>query len=29
MRHEIIMPALGMAQKTGLIVAWHRRRAPS
>ncbi|MBN9255720.1 MULTISPECIES: biotin/lipoyl-containing protein [unclassified Mesorhizobium] len=24
MRHEIIMPALGMAQKTGLIVAWHK-----
>ena len=24
MQHEIIMPALGMAQKTGLIVAWHK-----
>jgi len=24
MPHEIIMPALGMAQKTGLIVAWHK-----
>ncbi len=24
MRHEIIMPALGMAQKTGIIVAWHK-----
>ncbi|MFB9983006.1 biotin/lipoyl-containing protein [Mesorhizobium newzealandense] len=24
MRREIIMPALGMAQKTGLIVAWHK-----
>lgn len=24
MQREIIMPALGMAQKTGLIVAWHK-----
>ncbi|MEP3275046.1 MAG: lipoyl domain-containing protein, partial [Stappiaceae bacterium] len=24
MPHEIIMPALGMAQDTGLIVAWHK-----
>lgn len=24
MPHEVIMPALGMAQTTGLIVAWHK-----
>ncbi|SFB73922.1 biotin/lipoyl-containing protein [Tropicimonas isoalkanivorans] len=24
MPHEVIMPALGMAQDTGLIVAWHK-----
>lgn len=24
MPHEVIMPALGMAQETGLIVAWHK-----
>jgi hypothetical protein len=24
-QHEVIMPALGMAQKTGLIVTWHKR----
>lgn len=25
MRHEIIMPALGMAQDTGLLIAWHKQ----
>ncbi|KUF10411.1 biotin/lipoyl-containing protein [Pseudoponticoccus marisrubri] len=25
MPHEVIMPALGMAQETGLIVAWHKQ----
>lgn len=25
MAHEIIMPALGMAQDTGVIVAWHKK----
>jgi biotin carboxyl carrier protein len=25
MPHEVIMPALGMAQDTGLIVAWHKQ----
>ncbi|WP_085591164.1 biotin/lipoyl-containing protein [Thalassospira sp. MCCC 1A01428] len=25
MPHDIIMPALGMAQDTGLIVAWHKK----
>lgn len=24
MRHEIIMPALGMAQDTGTLIAWHK-----
>ena len=24
MQHEVIMPALGMAQDTGLIVAWQK-----
>ena len=24
MRHDVIMPALGMAQDSGLIVAWHK-----
>ena len=24
MPHEVIMPALGMAQDSGLIVAWHK-----
>lgn len=24
MRHEIIMPALGMAQDTGTLLAWHK-----
>jgi pyruvate/2-oxoglutarate dehydrogenase complex dihydrolipoamide acyltransferase (E2) component len=25
MSHEVIMPALGMAQDTGLLVAWHKQ----
>ncbi|WP_029042493.1 biotin/lipoyl-containing protein [Cucumibacter marinus] len=25
MPHEVIMPALGMAQDTGLLVAWHKK----
>lgn len=25
MPHEVIMPALGMAQQTGLVIAWHKR----
>lgn len=25
MRHEVIMPALGMAQETGLILAWRKK----
>jgi hypothetical protein len=25
MPHEVIMPALGMAQETGQIVAWHKK----
>ncbi|MBV6638758.1 MAG: lipoyl domain-containing protein, partial [Mameliella sp.] len=24
MPHDVIMPALGMAQDSGLIVAWHK-----
>ena len=25
MSHDVIMPALGMAQDTGLLVAWHKQ----